>query len=512
MRRVPFVASLASSLAPIALLAATSCAVGAPREQAEVPVAAAGKQDADPAALCLVKAEVDDAASRLKLANVRERFARAAPTDRSARFGALQALSEDQERFKAFHEDAGQNPTSAVGPLGECFIYAQWKMADQAAGRCQTAQIRLTGDKDKAAAIVEVARAELHRRRGQLEQAQARIDAALLIDKTCAAALMEGARVAQARGDHPKAFALWEGARAAWPQCYLCAIEAARLSEITSTRAAALPLWEAALALQPDAIDALKSYGAALAGVDDKRALAAYEKAIAAGHSDVSTLMGAAQLAAAAGAVDKAIGFAEQIVQAHANEIDAWRLLLSLSLTKADAARSLKAAGEILRLVEDDLAALVVLARDARAKDQLIDAAARYDAVARAFAAGRTSGLQPGEVEAVTKEHKQLMVQLKVAERPAKGTAASVIASVKNTVQALFVERLKLAKQPATGAKIQGMIEVSVTVSEGGAVDDVAIIKDTLGDPVMAAGVVANLRRAKITGGAKRYSFQLEFM
>lgn len=504
MRRAPFVAVISFAALSLGLGACTTPPAPVP----EPIVVAKPKPDADPAALCQIKAEVDDASSRLKLAEVRERLEREALVDRAAKFGALLAIGDEQERFKAFHDDAEKHPASAVGPLGECFVYAAWKMPDQASGRCEMADDRLT---EQGAAIVDVARAELNRRRGQLEEAQTLIDNALSVDNGCAAALIEGARIAQARGDNAKALESWERARASWPKCYLCAVEAAKLTEVVATREAALPLWEAALALQPDAVDALKRYGAALAGSDGARALAAYEKAIAAGHTDVPTLMGAAQLAAAAGDDDKALGFAEKAAQTQANEIDAWRLILTLAQKKGDAARSLKSSTEILRLVDEDLPALVVLARDARAQDRLVDAVLRYDAAGRAIASGRTSPLAVADVEAVTKEHKKLLTELKVAAKPAKGSATSVIASVKNTVQALFVERLKQSAKSKT-AKRQGMIEVAVTVADTGTVDEVEIVKDTLGDPVVTAGVVANLRRAQITGGAKRYSFQMDFM
>ena len=47
--------------------------------------------------------------------------------------------------------------------------------------------------------------------------------------------------------------------------------------------------------------------------------------------------------------------------------------------------------------------------------------------------------------------------------------------------------------------------------TESGVVDDVRISEDTLGDPNVVASIVGNLRRARITGGAKRYSFAMEF-
>lgn len=488
------------------------CATAEPTSTATPTTAApkATQLDVDPSVLCQVKAEIDDAQSRLKLADVRDRFNREAVVDRSAQFGAIMSLSDEQERFKKFHDDAVANPKSPVGPLGECFVYATWKMGDQAASRCQTADDLLHG-----AAIVDVARAELNRRTGKLDEAQNLIDNALSVDNGCPAALIEAARIEAAQGENDKALAMWQRARASWSKCFMCAVEAAKLTETTSTKEASVPLWEAALALQPDAADVLKRYGAALAGSDDKRALAAYERAIAAGQNDVPTLMGAAALAQAAGDDDKALALAEKAAAAQPNEIDAWRMVLAIALKKSPAAptttgsaehaKVLKASTEILRLVEEDLPALAVLARDARKQDKLVDAVVRYEAAGRAIAAGRTAPMAPGDVDAVAKEHAQLLKELKVADKAAKGSANGVIGTVKRTVQDVFVERLKKKKT------LRGMIEVAVTVSATGSVDDVEIVKDTLADASVAASVVANLRRATITGGAKRYSFTMEF-
>lgn len=486
----------------VVCVSVSACMTAAPAPAPPpAPIAPAKpKLDVDPAELCQVKAEIEDAQSRLKLAEVRDRFDREAPVSRAARFGSIMARSDEQERFKKFHDDAVANPKSPVGPLGECFVYAAWKMGDQAAGRCQSADDLLDG-----AAIVDVARAELNRRTNKLDEAQALIDNALSVDNGCPAALIEAARIEAAQGENDKALALWERARASWSKCFLCAVEAAKATETLSTKEAAVPLWEAALAIQPDAADVLKRYGAALAGVDDKRALVAYERAIAAGQTDVPTLMGAAQLAQAAGDDDKALAFAEKASVAQPNEIDAWRTILAIALKKGDQPRAIKASTEILRLVEEDLPALVVLARDARTQDRLVDAVLRYDAAGRAIAAGRTAPMAAPEVEAVAKEHQQLLTQLKVADKAAKGSASGVISSVKRTVQEVFVERLKKKKN------LRGMIEVAVTVSQSGSVDDVEIVKDTLADPNVVASVVANLRRAQISGGAKRYSFTMEF-
>ncbi|HEY4223930.1 MAG TPA: hypothetical protein VGO62_21390 [Myxococcota bacterium] len=504
---MPALVSARTALLALACaLALAACGTDAPAVK-PAPTAVApkmAKADVEPQELCQVKAELEDASSRLKLADLRTRLEKTAATDRAAQFGALLAIDNDQDRFHAFHDDSLKNPQSAVGPLGECFVYAAWKMSDQATGRCQMADERLRG-----AAIVDVARAELNRRKGAYDEAQTLVDNALSNDNGCAAALVEAARIAQAKNDPQKALASWERARKAWPSCYLCAVEAAKITEVSSGKDAAVPLWEAALALQPDAPEALKRYGAALAGKDDKKALAAYERAVGAGQHDVATFVAAAQLAMAAGDDDKALAYAEAAAKQQPNEIDAWRAILALAQKKHDAAKAVGAAQQVLRLVDEDLPALFVLGKDAQTSGDLVQAVQRYDVADRAVVAGRTGSLAPADLEQFKKDDAALLTSLHVLSTPPKGSASTVVNAVQHAVQGLFAERLKVLAQQKKPT--QGSIEVSVSVSASGSVDEVEISKDTLADPPVTASVVANLRRALITGGAKRYSFQMDF-
>lgn len=491
-----------------------ACATPEPKEfiiggnGSDAPGSQEPVSDLAPREACQVKAEIEDAISRLRLAEQRARYETDEEGGRAARFGALLSIQNDQERFRAFHADGDANPQSVIAPLGECFVYAGWKMADLAAGRCGDAEKRLQNG-----AIVDVARAELLRRTGMLDEAKRVVDKAVAADVKCVAAVIEQARVNQARGELDAAVASWESARFAWPQCYLCAVEAAKIVEAGKGKQAAVPLWEAALAIQPDSADALKRYGATLAGVDNARALQAYERAVAAGQTDVPTLMAAANLAVTmggAGAVDKAIVFADRVVAVQPNNLDGWRLVLSLAQQKKDAKRTVTAATEVLRLAGEDLPALLALGRQAHATAQFVEAVLRFDLAARAIAGGRTAGLSAAEVTAAERELSSFRKELKIAEKPASGGANRVIAAVQGTVQGLYVERLESAARDKR-AKPGGTIEVSVTVTAAGTVDEVEIVKDTLGDPALTASVVGNLRRAQVSGGAKRYSFGMDF-
>ncbi len=460
--------------------------------------------DVDGAALCQVVAEVEDASERGKARELRAALESAPAADRAKRFGAQLAVANDQERFRSFREDAEQHPGSGVAPLGQCFVYADWKMEDQASPVCLKADTALRG-----APIVDVARARLMRKKGAHDAALALVDNAVSRDGSCVAAHMEAGRVHAARGDPDKALASWERARASWPGCFLCAVEAARLAEASLERARAIPLWEVALQIDPGSPLALKHYGAALAQSEPQRALDAYRRAIDAGADDLPTLLGAAQLAASGGDVAAGLLFAERAAAVQKNEIDAWRLVLSLAQRRNDAAqgdpdRAVAAAREVLRLVDEDVAALLVLARRARAAGDLVDAVVRYDAAARALGAGRVAGVEAADLEAAKKEHAGLLGDLRVSATGAKGKPDTVVRQVQGAVQQLFLERLKKKKGLA------GALDVAVVVSAAGTVDSVEIVSDSVGDAAVAASVVANLRRATISGGAKRYSFTME--
>lgn len=460
--------------------------------------------DVDGAALCQVVAEVEDAMERGRVRELRSALEAAPSSDRAKRFGALFAVVNDQDRFRGFREDADQHPASGVAPLGQCFVYADWKMEDQASPVCLKADAALRG-----APIVDVARARLLRKKGSLDAALALVDNAVTRDGSCVAAHLEAGRVHAARGDADKALAAWERGRASWPACFLCAVEAARLVEASPERARAIPLWEAALAIDAGSPLALKHYAAALASTEPQRALAAYRRAIDAGAGDLPTLLGAAQLAADAGDVVSGIAFAERAAAVQKNEIDAWRLVLALALRRNDAAlgdpdRAVAAAREVLRLVDEDVPALLVLARRARSTGDLVDAVVRYDAAARAIGAGRVTGVEAADLEVAKKEHAALLGELHVSAAAAKGKPDTVVRQVQGAVQQLFLERLKKKRGLA------GALDVAVVVSASGAVDSVEIVSDSVGDAAVAASVVANLRRATITGGAKRYSFTME--
>lgn len=468
----------------------------------------------EPRALCVRVAEVEGAIARGQVAALRERYAgelRGPPS--AARSGAVFAtrllLDSPAARLRAFDEDARAHPDGVLGPMGACWVAADAIARDAFKDRCEVARARAPD-----AALVEAALARAWRRRGAFHEALAAAQRALVVDPSCPIALMERATLLDTLGDVEGALAAWLRARASQASCAVCTFEAARLVEELRGPAAALVHWEEVLRLEPASVEALRRVGAALASTDPARALASYESAIAAGDRTPQTHLAAAELASARGDVRKALTLAEGAVRVQPAHVDAWRLVLAWALQTGEETRAHAAATELLRLADGDVAALWALARSARARHDLVQAVAHYAAARRALAAGQAQGqgqrLPPRDIEALQREHRRLLDELKVKGPPARGTAAQVVSSTKVSAERMFADRLKSLPR-SQKAGFRGTLELAVTVAQTGAVDDVDIIRDTLNDPVVVASVVAHLRRATISGGPQRYVFQMDF-
>ena len=459
---------------------------------------AAPAEALDSKALCAIAARVDDAKARNTLPSLHSELETTARTDRVAAFGALHSIGNDKSRWKALKEDGDKHPASAVSPLGQCFVYAEWKMGDHVKPTCDEA-----AQKAPTLALVDVARADFALRERRLDDAIALLQGAVQRDGTCVPAIAALARTQALKGDAPAAVAMWERARVAWPQCFYCAVAHAELVEETQDKAAAAPLWEQAVALAPDHPDTLKRYAATRAGVDDAAALAAYEKVIALGVEDKATLVAAATLAR--GTPEKAIPYLQRALKKQGDDVDGWCLLLALADAKGDPSLADQASSEILRLIPDDAPAHLLRARQSQKAGDLVGAVIHYESALRSIAAGKDGALDATAVSRARADAGKLNGDLLIEGRGSQGSASSVVSNVQRTVKRLFAERLK--RRPG----LKGTVEVAVQTTDTGSVEDVSISQDTLGDPTVSASIVGNLRRAKITGGAKRYSFAMEF-
>ena len=471
-------------------------------------VKAPPRHDLEPARLCRIIADVDDAAARSGLGVIRQRFDATAATDRHAAFGAMLSLSKLEDRFRTFHDDAGVRPASAAGPLGECLVYADWKMVNESQAPC--AKARAIFGKDDA--VVDVARVKLLARTGDPTGALAAADAALQKAPSCEALHVARAMAVAASGDVDAAKAAWAAAAEKVSGCFVCSIERAKLLESSEGRAAAAGEYERALKLAPDHADTLRRFAAAVAGVDDVRALAAYSAAVDAGAKDFATLTAAsrlaAQLATTPEQLDRALLFARRAVDAGKTDPDARRLVVELSMKKGDDAAGETAARALLDLVPDDVVAHTALARAALKAGRLEQAVVHYDLAHGELSAGRVAGLDAGTVAAVRAERQGLLAQLMVDDtKTPKGSASAVANLTQQGLQKLWKDRLK-KKVVSSGGTLTVVVETDAT----GAVVDVLVKEGEIKDAALRAATVAWLRRATINGGARRYTLDLSLL
>lgn len=468
----------------------------APEEEAQTEV--------EPARLCRVVAEVRDAEARSALGALRLRYELTSSTDRHAAFGAMLAQSKNEDRFRAFHDDGEARNGSVVAAVGECLVYTDWKMEKESLGACARARTALGNN----AAVIDAAAVDTLAR-SDATAAVASADAALKRAPGCEALHLSRARAVAQAGDVEKTTAAWLAAAAAFPNCFVCAVERAKTQEGTNGRAAAATAWEDALKIAPDHADTLRRFAASVAGVDDRRALSAYEAAVAAGARDFPTLIAAARLATRLAAspadVDRALVFARRASEVQRTDPDARRLVVELAMRKGDDAAASAAAQQLLDLVPDDVAAHVALARAAAKADKLEDAVVHYDLANVELAAGRIADLDEATVAAVRAERQGLLSRLMVDDGAAPAGSASTVANLtQKGLQKLWKDRLKKKV-----VKAGGVLTVVVETNASGAVIDVVVKSDVVTDPMIRAAAVAWMRRASITGGAKRYTLEL---
>lgn len=474
------------------------CATAEPEVKAPPPPAA---PELDPQALCDAVADVEDARARGEIAAARNRFderARVAPKDRVAAFASLYAIPDDQKRWKAFRADGERHQESAVAPLGECFTYADWKMADKAEAPCARAAERSDG-----LVLVDIARADLLLNQGEPGKARGYLEAALAAVPGCVPALTRLGELARADGDVEGALGAWDHALEARPACFSCAASKAKLIEKEQGADAAIAAWEAALAIAPDHAPTVKRFAAAEAGRDPEKAFAAYERAISLGVKDFATLLAAARLAEQLGDDEKALAHAQAASAVQADDVVAWRLIAALAEKQGKQEDTVAAAEQVLRLSPGDVTAHLTLARLDKAADKWVEALTHYEQAARSEASPDDAPAE--QREAAGKELEEVLATLMVAKKGATGPVNRVVGAVQRDVRKLFEARLKQNRG------MSGVVEVTVVTDAEGAVQEVEVASDTLGDAQVVAALVGGLRRAKITGGAKRYSFELEF-
>ena len=457
---------------------------------------------------CDVIVDVGDAAARGNLVARRHDYEIAAVSDGEAAFGARLALATPEERFRAFHAERLKSPLSTVGAYGECLVYANWpKMADEAKKACAAAAAMPA----MSAVLVDVARADsalVHD--ADSAAAIAIADAAIARSPTCAALHVSRARAIAARGDAVVSRDAWASASAAAPKCFRCLVEQAALEERLDTgpagRATASSLWERALRLAPDHADTLRRFAAATAGVDDARALRAWEAAVKAGARDYPTLLAVARLsttlATTPAEYDAAMAHARRAAEAAREDPEPRRLLIESALKKGALDDAAAAARAVLALVPDDVLGNAAMARVAVARGVIVDAVVGYDAAVKALDAG--AAYDVAGATTIRAEQRGLLERLGVddSKRP-KGSATAVANHVQRALQNLWRTRIK-----TKGVTKGGVLVVVVETNADGSVASSVVKADAVGDAEVAAAALAWLNRANISGGARRHTLE----
>ena len=482
-----------------------SCVTPSTTVAANTPV---GTAELATARTCDVIVDVGDAAARGNLVPRRHDFELNALTDRHAAFGAMLAFATPQERFRAFHAERLKTPSSTVGALGECLVYASWpKMGAEARKACDVASSMAGSNVD----VVAVARADsalVHD--GNNDAAIAIADAAIVRAPTCAALHVSRAKAVAARGDPVASRDAWASAAAAAPKCFRCLVEQAALEERIETgatgRAAAATLWERAMVLAPDHADTLRRFAAATSGVDDARALRAWDAAIKAGARDYPTLLAAARLSTSLATTpaeyDAAMVASRRAADAAREDPEPRRWLIEAAMKKGALDDAAAAARAVLALQPDDVLGNATVARIAVARGVIVDAVAGYDAAVKALDAG--AAYDVAGATAIRAEQRGLLNRLGVddSKRPS-GSATAVANQVQRLLEKLWRNRIK-----TKGVTKGGVIVVVVESNADGSVASSVVKADAVGDADVAAAAIALLSRATINGGARRHTLE----
>lgn len=489
-----------------ALLLAVACVTAAPPPPP--PPAPPPPAELDTNAVCAIVVEVEDAVASGTLVALRHRYQLRANEQREAAFGMLLAEPTAEARFKAFHDELSAQPDSIVGPLGECLVYGGWsRMKDQAARTCAAVMPKLR--ESAPLATLGLAQSALTHD-GDRDGALALIEEGRKAAPDCKAFSLLKARALAAGATPDEARAAWRTAVTALPSSFTVLSEAAAAEERADPsvvgRAAAATLWERALALAPDHPETLRRFAAVTAGVDDARAFKAYLAAVDAGAKDYPTVLAAARLssllATTPDAQTQALALAKRAIDASRDDPEPRRLQVSVLSRLGKHDDVMVAANALLDLVPDDVIAHVALARAAAANGPLSKAVVHYDAAAAAVAAG--ASLDAADAAALQAERQGLLDRLLVKDVLAPASTANAVAgATQKALQVLWRERIKKKAANKGGA----LVVVAETDADGRVIS-VDVKTDTVGDDDIAAATVAQLSRATVKGGARRYTME----
>ena len=136
------------------------------------------------------------------------------------------------------------------------------------------------------------------------------------------------------------------------------------------------------------------------------------------------------------------------------------------------------------------------------ARGPLKDAVTHYDAATDAISAG--GNLDAADASALDAERSGLLARLLVDDVVAPAASANAVAgATQKALQALWRERIKKKSASKGGA----LVVIAETNAEGRVVS-VEVKTDSVGDDEISAATVAQLSRATVKGGARRYTME----
>jgi tetratricopeptide (TPR) repeat protein len=513
--RIPFRIIATSSL--LCFLSACASSESAERERTPTVAAEETEKEAAPAAtkisesfsptgVCKTITELEDAIYAGSLGDVKASYterSQVTPTDANLRFGRYWSEPNEKQRWTEFRDYSKEEPGSILGPLGNCLIYSKWKLSGQEVTFCNAVE-----ERSPNSALTIYAKADMQRQKKNLPAALKLFKKATKKDPNCTAAWVAKAQVLAALGESGSAVKAWDAALATAPKCFFCVVSKAELIEKDHGLAKALPFWEKSLEIVPVHPATLQRYAAAQVGRNDSKALGAYEKALAVNGDDIPSRIAAARLAEKTKQKNKAIGHWQKVVELEPNSADGWASLAELYRSKREKNDEIAARVELARLKPTDGSNHLAMARIYKSKTQLVKAVDHF-ASALLHLASPAEDDDKAKVNALYKEAKKeaaaLRKDLKIYTKPARGNINQVVGKIQFRVQQVYEERKKKKRS------LSGEISVELTTDIDGAVTDLKVKEDSLGDPYVLASMLGNLRVAEVSGGRQKVAFALTF-
>jgi tetratricopeptide (TPR) repeat protein len=423
--------------------------------------------------------EVESALQRGQLDAVRLRLqdeARARPGEVMVRVLLAWCLMPSDEAWNQLKGVAAIYPDNPWARLGMGRVYLRWKMREQARTEFDLAL--------KANARFYPARVglgDLSRAEGNLEQAEAHYRQALALHPDAEAWAGLGHVLLEA-GKRDEARAAFTEAVTVWPEQPVVLRELVKLAQAAGDTAAAAQWTEKRLELNPRNAEARLTLAELRLGAGQKaEAVKEFERAMRLGATTPEVV---SQVAALYRELEDPEGerrTLEQLAGMDRQAFDHPARLAELAIARGDLQDAEAQLQEAVERAKDRSSLHVRLARLRMMRGQPLEALEAYRA-AQAALQDRVPGAQD--------EAAALSQQLRVGATPVSGSVDRIYGRVAAGLNAFYRERLKAS--PA----LAGELTLRVRVDEQGAVRGVDVLKDTVGDPLLAGHAYFALKDA----------------